>query len=178
MNAGKTSKRSAPDAAARSAIYRTLAQGFTYGAGDGPYAMPGYDFNAAFDPSIGEEACTLREGLYTEEDQSSVFEELMRFYAFFGLARAEDAEMPDHLSVELEFMHYLTHLEAVTEGTPEELQSLRLAQRDFVQRHLRRVTGGVRAGLKSSHPACVRLVNACADFIESELALLERPAAT
>jgi nitrate reductase assembly molybdenum cofactor insertion protein NarJ len=31
---------------------------------------------------------------------------LVRFYGHFGLAREERAELPDHVTVELEFMHF------------------------------------------------------------------------
>lgn len=45
----------------------------------------------------------------------------MRFYSFFGLAREQRAETPDHLSVELEFMQdYPTHLEAVVGDDDEQ----------------------------------------------------------
>lgn len=159
-------------AAERSAVYRTLAQGFSYeGAQRSPFHIGGSDFNDAFDPSVCESGSSLREGVYTDEDQSSVFEELMRFYSFFGLARSEGAEMPDHLSVELEFMHYLTHLESqAAQQPPEALASLHRAQRDFLARHLRRVVDGLNASLKSEHPACVQLVRDCTAFVEAELA--------
>ena len=160
------------NAAERSAVYRALAEAFTYtGAATGPFGISGADYNDAFDPSINAEACSLRERAHTEEDQSSLFEELMRFYAFFGLKRDEHAEMPDHLSVELEFMHYLTHLEDQVTDQPEDLASLRRAQLDFLTRHLSRLVQGLRAGLKTEHPACIELVETTSDFIEAEIAL-------
>jgi DMSO reductase family type II enzyme chaperone len=158
-------------AAERSAAYRLLAQGFTYaGAQQAPFHIAGPAYNDAFDPSVCEAGASLREGLYTEADQSSVFEELMRFYTFFGLARADDAEMPDHLSVELEFMHYLTHLESDPTLTDEARDSLQRAQRDFLGRHLSRLVQGVANALHTEDEQCRQLVADCANFIEAELA--------
>src|SRR5690242_14095299 len=98
-------------AAERSATYRVLAEAFTYaGAISSAFGISGPDYNDAFDPSVNKDAISLRERAHAEGDQSYLFEELIRFYEFFGLKRDEKAEMPDHLSVELEFMHFLTHL--------------------------------------------------------------------
>jgi nitrate reductase assembly molybdenum cofactor insertion protein NarJ len=52
-----------------------------------------------------------RVAAYASEDRSALFDELVRFYAHFGLAREECAELPDHLGVELEFMHFSCWLE-------------------------------------------------------------------
>lgn len=156
-------------AAERSAIYRLLAQGFTYrGAQHPPFSLSGASYNAAFDPSVCETAASLREGVYADADQSSVFEELMRFYNFYGLGRAEGAEMPDHLSVELEFMHYLTHLESDPTLSTEERDSLQRAQHDFVERHLDRLVQGLTRVLRTDDPACRQLVADCAHFIVAE----------
>lgn len=63
-------------------------------------------------------------------------EETLRFYQFFGYTLAEDRQWaPDHLSVQLEFMHFLSFKESEA-GDPEHLASYRLAQRDFLERHL------------------------------------------
>ena len=59
----------------------------------------------------------------------------MRFYDFFAYSLNEKfAWAPDHLSVEIEFMHYLAYREA--EGG-EDVLSFQLAQHDFAARHLR-----------------------------------------
>lgn len=158
----------------RSAMYAALSRAFTYeGAGSGPVAIAGSDFNTAFDPSVSEQACSLREGAYAGGDQSALFEELMRFYGFFGLARDEHAEMPDHLSVELEFMHFLTHQQECAAGQPEALASLLRAQRDFLSRHLLRLVAGVHGALKSESPACRDLVEMTRTFVAQDLAGLQ-----
>lgn len=161
------------DAAERSAHYAHLARAFSYRGADIEAGIPGPEYNAAFDPSVEEDACSLREGAHAEEEQSALFEELMRFYEFFGLGRSEGAEMPDHLSVELEFMHYLTHLEAQVQAQPdsdpEALDSLWRAQHDFLTRHVWRVVHAVQDKLNSEHPACVALVEGCSAFVQEEL---------
>ncbi|WP_018990722.1 molecular chaperone TorD family protein [Aromatoleum toluclasticum] len=159
----------------RSAMYAALSRAFTYeGAGSGPMAIVGSDFNTAFDPSVSEQACSLREGAYAGGDQSALFEELMRFYGFFGLGRDERAEMPDHLSVELEFMHFLTHQQECSAGQPEARESLLRAQRDFLSRHLLRLVSGVRSALKSGSSACRDLIELTAAFVDEDLQELSR----
>ncbi|MBD5802244.1 Selenate reductase assembly chaperone protein [Azoarcus sp. Aa7] len=154
----------------RSAMYAALSRAFTYeGAASGPVAIAGSDFNAAFDPSVSEQACSLREGAYAGGDQTALFEELMRFYGFFGLGRDEHAEMPDHLSVELEFMHFLTLQQERSAGQPEAIESLLRAQRDFISRHLLRLVRGVRTAFKSESPACRDLVELTEAFVSEDL---------
>jgi DMSO reductase family type II enzyme chaperone len=80
---------------------------------------------------------SLREVNYVREGEKVLFEDLFRFYDHFGLDTSSGTlrEWPDHIAVELEFMHYLTWLE----GRTQDLQSvtaLRRAQQDFLIRHL------------------------------------------
>ena len=66
-------------------------------------------------------------------------EDLVRFYDFFGYTLGDKfAWAPDHLSVELEFMHYLSYGEVtrLADGNAEEAASFQLAQADFIERHL------------------------------------------
>ena len=168
MNTGIDMK----SAAERSAAYRTLAEAFTYTrAGTGPFGISGADYNDAFDPSLSPQACSLRERAHAQEDQSSIFEELMRFYEFFGLKRDTNAEMPDHLGVELESMHFLTHLEDKVADQPLDLASVRRAQHDFLTRHLARLVRGVHTKLKTSNRQCSELVETTLDFINAEIKL-------
>lgn len=162
------------DAAGRSGLYAALARSFTYeGAIDGPLRINGYAFNEAFDPSVNEAACSLREGTYAGGDQSALFEELMRFYNFFGLGRNEQGEMPDHICVELEFMHFLNYQESQVGDDVTALESLHRAQRDFVERHLMRLVRGIRTRLQSDNPACIELVSMVETFVNSDLARLQ-----
>lgn len=157
----------------RSTIYRLFAEAFRYETvASSAFPMSGANYNAAFDQAVNPKACSLREASYTQADHSALFEELGRFYDYFGLGRSPQAELPDHLSVELEFMHFLTHLEAEQAQDAQERDSLRRAQGDFLGRHLARLMDGVRDGLRSTDPACQALVSTCHDFIASELALV------
>jgi DMSO reductase family type II enzyme chaperone len=75
----------------------------------------------------------IREDLQTGQ-LGGTREDIVRFYDYFGYRLAEKfAWAPDHLSVELEFMHFLCFRES--EGGPDVL-SYQLAQRDFTERHL------------------------------------------
>lgn len=165
-------------ATARSAVYRVFAEAFSYrGAEESPFAILGADFNEAFEPAIGKRACSLRERSYVSEDQGTLFEDLTRFYDFFGLGRREDAEMPDHVKVELEFMHFLTYLETLVAPRPGDLASLQRAQRDFLTRHLARLLHGIAGKLDGASPGCSALVADCLAFIEHETARLARQTA-
>lgn len=79
---------------------------------------------------------SLREVNYVREGEKVLFEDLFRFYDHFGLDTSSGAlrEWPDHIAVELEFMHYLTWLEAEAQD-PQTVTALRRAQQDFLARH-------------------------------------------
>jgi len=64
-----------------------------------------------------------------------VMEELIRFYNYFGL-RLSRGQLPDHITVELEFMHYLTYKEAEACQNGGDQESYQRAQKDFLDRHL------------------------------------------
>jgi DMSO reductase family type II enzyme chaperone len=66
-----------------------------------------------------------------------VMEDATRFYNFFHLRLSpEMRELPDHITTQLEFLHYLTfrQVEAYQEGL--DISSLLRAERDFLARHL------------------------------------------
>ncbi len=95
----------------------------------------------------GRASCPLYSGHYTA-DRLRAMEELVRFYNFFGL-RLAPGLMPDHLVVELEFMHYLAFKEAEAGG---DAASFRRAQRDFLERHLTNWLPRLSATLKAERP--------------------------
>lgn len=84
---------------------------------------------------IGNAPVSLYERGYTDTGDAAVFEELYRFYEYFGLSfdQGKMADWPDSLLVELEFMHYLSFLEAKRDCDPT---GIRKAQKDFLERHL------------------------------------------
>lgn len=88
-----------------------------------------------FDVSPGGPPCPLYEGLYYH-DRRKIMEDLMRFYEHFGLKPdIRKNKLPDHISMELEFMHFLTFKETQALGLQKECSSILRAERDFLERH-------------------------------------------
>lgn len=92
------------------------------------------EYNRLFEVGSGGPPCPLFGGLY-DRDRMRVMEELIRFYNYFGLS-LEKGQLPDHITVELEFMHYLTYKEAEAQQNGGGQESYRRAQKDFLDRHL------------------------------------------
>ena len=84
----------------------------------------------------GHALCPLHSGHYGR-NRVKTMEELVRFYNYFGL-RITPGLMPDHVTTELEFMHYLSDHEAEAGQTGGDVESYQRAQRDFLKRHLNR----------------------------------------
>ncbi|RMH36965.1 MAG: hypothetical protein D6690_04780 [Nitrospirae bacterium] len=73
--------------------------------------------------------------------QSYVMGDIAGFYSAFGLQLSRDIhERLDHLSVELEFLHYLAYKEsyALLHDGPEKLQTVIDAEKKFVKEHVGR----------------------------------------
>lgn len=97
-----------------------------------------------FGHTISKE-CPPYEGEY---DQAHIFQktqalaDIAGFYRAFGLEPAAEAhERADHISVELEFMHFLCRKEAYALGrghAPERIAQSREAQATFLREHLGR----------------------------------------
>ena len=84
----------------------------------------------------GKPPCALYGGEYAIRPRLDVMEELVRFYGFFDLALSQqDRELPDHLSVELEFLHYLAFRESDALERSADPSSYQRAQVDFIERH-------------------------------------------
>lgn len=83
--------------------------------------------------------CPLYEGAWREReflDRRELMEELVRFYNFFGLTLGErPKELPDHLAIELEFLHFLAYQEAQALEEGHDPGGYRRARRDFLRRH-------------------------------------------
>lgn len=157
------------DPLVRSGAYARYAELFSYpapGDDDGP---SGAEHVEAFDPSVSKRACSLRESGYIGFAHEALLEELVRFYSYFGLRRIEDSELPDHLTVELEFMHYLTHLEYKARERGEDPDGLRRAQFDFLTRHVSRVAVGLCEGYRGDSRYYRALVDELSDFVMEEL---------
>lgn len=155
----------------RSTAYQYLATNLRYPTAENtPLAQ---DYMQTFEPSVYKEACSLYESSYTSATQDTVFEELMRFYHHFGLERASDADLPDHLAVELEFMHYLTHLEHKTLERGDDNSHVRRAQKDFLSRHLQRLVNGICEKSQNQSAHYRELLDTLTDFIQLEIDALQ-----
>ncbi|MDP6675217.1 MAG: molecular chaperone TorD family protein [Gammaproteobacteria bacterium] len=92
-----------------------------------------YEYSALFEVGGDGPPCPIREDLQTGQ-RKGTREDLVRFYNYFNYKLEEKfAWAPDHLSVELEFMHFLCYREASAET---DATSYQLAQADFSERHL------------------------------------------
>ena len=129
-------------------------------------------FMAAFDPAVSSVACSLHESSYTKRTQSDLFMELLRWYDYFGLRRSADAQLPDHVSVELEFMHFLTFQEHENRRENELVLTMRRAQKDFLNRHLMPLARAIRDACQSNDEGCVSLVADLPEFLMEDLRLL------
>jgi putative dimethyl sulfoxide reductase chaperone len=88
----------------------------------------------------GNQAVSLRELAYSTLTEKALIEEIFRFYQHAGLtfSQGELRELPDNLPIELEFLHYLSFLEAETAATnasSDNIAALRRLQCDFVNLH-------------------------------------------
>lgn len=124
---------------------------------------------ASFDPAVSSQACSLYESDHTSIDRSAVFEELVRFHSYFGLVRDTDAEPPDHISVELEFMHFLTYLEHTSQVRGEAVEDIRHAQHDFLSRHLLTILKGLEKRHNTDNVFYDRLIKDLRQFVDDEL---------
>lgn len=93
------------------------------------------EYNRLFEVgSMGGPPCPLFGG-HWERDRMRVMEELLRFYNYFGLSLTR-GQLPDHITVEMEFMHFLTFKEVEALQENRQQNSYQRAQRDFLDRHL------------------------------------------
>ena len=107
-----------------------------------------------FDSATGRSVVSLCERTYATCSRESLWEELFRCYTHFGLEFDDGGlrEAPDLLSIELEFMHYLTYLEA---SNPKTARGVVLGQADFLARHLAVWTESVNDALEEREPQSV-----------------------
>ena len=119
-----------PDLCGNDARWRALARG-------GEQDELAIEYTRLFEAGAAGPPCPLYGGLYGGT-RMKVMEEAVRFYNHFGLTLSgEPRELPDHLSTQLEFVHYLAYRETETLHAGEDAGAYRRAQRDFLDRHLR-----------------------------------------
>jgi len=96
-------------------------------------------FIRIFEAGPGDPACPLVEGKHVKDsNRRAIFEDLIRFYNHFGLSydAGSHEDRADHLSYEMEFMHYLAFLTLRAIQSGKTTHDLLLAQRDFLKHHL------------------------------------------
>jgi len=94
------------------------------------------EYTRLFDAGASGPPCPLYGGLYGG-DRMAKMEEAVRFYNHFGLALSqEQRELPDHISTQLEYMHFLAYREVEALQAGLDPGPYRRAQRDFVSRNL------------------------------------------
>jgi DMSO reductase family type II enzyme chaperone len=123
----------------------------------------------------GKPPCPLYGGEYPLRPRLDVMEELVRFYGFFDLALSQqDRELPDHLSVELEFLHYLTFRESDAIERSADPSPYQRAQADFIERHAGRWLPIMRSKLETLTPLPFfdGLVSLTTDVLRADLGYL------
>ncbi|WP_082140237.1 molecular chaperone TorD family protein [Halomonas sp. PR-M31] len=104
------------------------------------------------------------------------------FYKHFGLQAALGdegrTEEPDHLSAMLEFMAVLTHLEAQALAQHKAPDAYRLAQRDFLKRHLVPLLAAIQREAASEKrltldATLIRLIEDLPEWARNQLVELE-----
>jgi DMSO reductase family type II enzyme chaperone len=139
------------------------------------------EFIAFFEVGEKSPPCPLYEGAFRKDSgRKAVMEDLLRFYHHFDLKMSDKVrELPDLLSAELEFMHYLAFLETGLCESSEDAGESRLdlvrAQRDFLSRHLAAWTPDLAQRTKErSGPEFYRSLTAFMEaFINTDLKYLE-----
>jgi DMSO reductase family type II enzyme chaperone len=110
------------------------------------------EYTRLFDVGSSGPPCPLYGGLWSKERTKNM-EEVLRFYRHFGLGLdQEQHQLPDHLSSELEFLHYLAFREAEAMRAGVEAGPYRRAQCDFIERHPGRWVPELRAKLEANAP--------------------------
>ncbi|MFQ5613059.1 MAG: molecular chaperone [Anaerolineae bacterium] len=143
-----------------------------------PVALP--DLQATYRRAFGVTGSLCYEteyGLPHEFRQSQEMADLSGFYHAFGFTIGGPIrERPDHVAVELEFMHVLALKEAYAadRGVAEQVEVCVEAQRKFLQEHLGRWIGlfAQSLALNAGDGVYANLVRFAADFIKADAARL------
>lgn len=130
-------------------------------------------FMAAFDPAISKRGVSLHASAHLERDQTDLYQELIRWYDHFGLKRRDGGELPDHLSIMLEFLQFLTAQEQANALDTGVVRSLHAAQSDFIERQVMPLVAAVIGKLETDEPRYHALPRALRGFLEDELAVLK-----
>lgn len=151
-----------------SAVDASLLEGTNWdalsNAGEGEEDLA-VEYTRLFDVGASGPPCPLYGGLYGGARMKTM-EEAIRFYNHFGLTLSESPrEMPDHITTELEFLHFLAFREAEALQEGKDAGPFLRAQRDFADRHPGRWIPKLRHKLEEHDPM---------PFFRELVALLER----
>lgn len=125
------------------------------------------EYSGLFEVGSDGPPVPIREDLQTGQ-RAGTREDLVRFYNYFKYTLGEKfAWAPDHLSVELEFMHYLCYRETTAES---DLLSYQLAQVDFSERHLVGWLPKLAAAVETNSPGSQygRVISALCEFVVAD----------
>lgn len=158
-----------PEALARS--YLAMAHAFSYPDREDLEA----DYLAAFEMGRGMAAVPLFEGMHRGDlGREGILEDLLRFYEYFGVRLNEsNLEYPDHLATELEFLAWLCLQEQAAGREGRTVQSFRLAQRDFIDRHLAAWLPAFRRRLEASGTSYAEYGSALGELVDDHRRRLE-----
>jgi DMSO reductase family type II enzyme chaperone len=134
------------------------------------------EFTRLFEAGEGGPPCPLLESHYRGAELGNL-EELVRYYEFFGLSLPDDRQVrPDHLTTQLDFLHFLAFNEAEATDEPEAAVALARAQRDFIRRHTGAWIPLLREALarQSAAPYFLELARMLERFIGAEMDHLDR----
>ncbi|MCB1624185.1 MAG: molecular chaperone TorD family protein [Pseudomonadales bacterium] len=129
------------------------------------------DYSNLFEIGNDGPPLSIREHL-ARGDHGGTREEVVRYYEHFGYSLGErHAWQPDHLSVQLEFMHFVCFRESQASREAQALP-FQLAQIDFTERHLATWLPDLAARVASLAPGSVygRAVAAVAEFVAADQA--------
>ncbi|MBT4519293.1 MAG: hypothetical protein HOC23_04740 [Halieaceae bacterium] len=133
------------------------------------------EYTRLFDVGVSGPVCSLFGGLHYGP-QMKTMEEVVRYYNHFGLTLSEKMqETPDHLTIELEFLHFLSYGENDLSQRGEDVKSYQCAQRDFIARHPGRWVPIMCEKLERAKPMPFfrQLCQLLDAFLQSELTRLE-----
>ncbi len=125
-------------ASALSEIDPALAAGLDLDAlrGAGDSDALAVEYTRLFDVGASGPPCPSYGGVWGSARMKTM-EEAVRFYNYFGLSLADDPkELPDHLTTELEFLHFLSFRAAEVRAAGGDAGPYLRAERDFIQRQL------------------------------------------
>ena len=122
---------------------------------------------------IGNDAIVPHETAYGNTGRSAELADISGFYLAFGFdLRADQREVPDYLSMELEFysLLLLKQAYALVQGWPDKFDITRDAAKAFLADHLGRWTGAARARAveRQAAPTYGLLFETIADLVQRE----------